>query len=156
MAGECFGMATEAWCLYWKGSIKSMSFTERFFGGMRFSEIIPAVLVALVLVGCHSSPPSRSTTPRGVTDAEHAEWPRTVDEDVTRILAGMKDSEREKLAETRKEDLIAFHHGWGTGIRNEFGLWLGNTNLLADCQAQHPDDAAMVIIEVVWEKLQKP
>jgi hypothetical protein len=68
----------------------------------------------------------------------------------------MKDADRTRIRDTKKEDLISFHHGWGTGIRDEFGLWRGNTNLMTACHADHPDDASMVIIEAVWQKLQKP
>jgi len=60
-----------------------------------------------------------------------------------------------RLGHRPEEQLIRFHHGWGTGIRNEFGLWKGNKELLADCHAEHPDDASMVIIQAVWERLQK-
>lgn len=124
---------------------------------MRFLRAISFAAVALALVGCHNSPPTAGPTTRhAVTEAEHAAWPKTVDEAVTRILADMKDTDKKQVRETKKEDLILFHHGWGTGIRNEFGLWRGNTNLMADCHAQHPDDASMVIIEAVWQKLQKP
>jgi hypothetical protein len=90
------------------------------------------------------------------TEAERAAWPKTVDEAVTRILAGMDDAKKALVRDTKKEDLISFHHGWGTGIRNGFGLWRGNTNLLADCHTEVPDDASMVIIEAVWQRLQKP
>ncbi len=89
------------------------------------------------------------------TQAERAGWPKTVDEAVTRLIDGMDDAERRMIRDTKKDGLIEFHHGWGTGIRNEFGLWKGNTNLLADCHAEHPDDASMVIIRAVWERLQK-
>jgi hypothetical protein len=68
----------------------------------------------------------------------------------------MEKSDKARLRDTKKEDLILFHHGWGTGIRNGFGLWGDNTNLMTDCRAQHPDDASMVIIEAVWQSLQKP
>jgi hypothetical protein len=90
------------------------------------------------------------------TEAERTAWPKTVDEAVTRLLAEMDDADKTGLRDTKKEDLILLHHGWGTGIRNDFGLWRGNTNLMADCHAQHPDDASMVIIKAVWQKLQKP
>jgi hypothetical protein len=66
------------------------------------------------------------------------------------------DEDKRRVRETKKEDLISFHLGWGTGIRNDFGLWRGNTNLLADCHTTVPEDASMVIIEAVWKKLQKP
>jgi hypothetical protein len=90
------------------------------------------------------------------SNAERAGWPKTVDEAVTRILAEMDDADKARVRGTKKEDLIEFHHGWGTGIRNEFGLWKGNTNLLADCHTDTPDTASMVIIEAVWQRLRNP
>jgi len=84
-----------------------------------------------------------------------ASWPSTLDQAVARIIEGMDDTDKKLLRDTKKEDLILVHHGWGTGIRNEFGLWRGNTNLLSDCHAEHPDDASMVVIKAVWERLQK-
>ena len=90
------------------------------------------------------------------TEAERAAWPKTVDEAVTSLLAGMDDADKARVRDTKKEDLILFHHGWGTGIRNDLGLWRGNTNLMADCHTEVPDHASMVIIKAVWQKLQKP
>jgi hypothetical protein len=89
-------------------------------------------------------------------EAERAAWPKTVDGAVTRLISGMSDEDKARVRDTKKEDLILFHHGWGTGIRNEFGLWRGNTNLMADCHTEVPDDASMVIIQAVWQRLQKP
>jgi hypothetical protein len=88
------------------------------------------------------------------TEAEHAAWPKTVEEAVTRILTDMSDADKKGVRDTKKQDLILFHHDWGMGIRNDFGLWRSNTNLIVDCHAAHPDDASMVIIEAVWRKLQ--
>lgn len=84
------------------------------------------------------------------------EWPRTVAEAVDTILHQL-DADPEAVSvikSTPKDDLIKFHHGWGTQIRNDFGLWQGNVILLKDCDKHHPDDASMVIIEAVWERLQ--
>jgi hypothetical protein len=81
-------------------------------------------------------------------------WPITLDQAVTRLLDDMDDAEKKAVRDTKKEDLILFHHGLGTGIRNEFGLWRGNTNLLADCHSENPDGASMVIINAVWQRLQ--
>lgn len=66
----------------------------------------------------------------------------------------MSEADKAKVKASKKEDLILFHHGWGTSIRNEFGLWRGNEELMRDCHADHPDDASMVIIEAVWQRLQ--
>ena len=84
-----------------------------------------------------------------------ASWPSTLDQSVTRLIDEMDEADKKMVRDTRKKDLMFFHHGWGTGIRNEFGLWRGNTNLLADCHAKHPDDASMVIIQEVWQRLQE-
>lgn len=82
-------------------------------------------------------------------------WPRTVEQAVDMILERLPREDRERVKGTPREDLIMFHHGWGTGIRNEFGLWRGNDALLADCGGGHPDDCSMVIIEAAWERLQR-
>ena len=47
-----------------------------------------------------------------------ASWPSTLDQAVTRLLDDMDDTGKKMVRETKKEDLILFHHGWGTGIRN--------------------------------------
>jgi Domain of unknown function (DUF6794) len=115
------------------------------------------VVVAIILVttmlleaGCHSTPRTTSAELR----ARHPQWPLTVNDAVTRILAGMSTENKEKIRATKKDDLILYHHGWGTGIRNEFGLWNGNYSLMSDCHADYPDGASMVIIEAVWQRLQ--
>jgi hypothetical protein len=83
--------------------------------------------------------------------------PRTVDEAVDEIISGLSDDDKALVRGTARGDLIRFHHGWGTGIRNGFGLWGGNTELLASCGSpiMHADDASMVIIEAVWARLQE-
>jgi len=85
------------------------------------------------------------------------EWPVTVDAVVTDILSSMNDENKDILQNTPRDDLILFHHGWGTGIRNYYGLWRGNEDLIRDaCGGEicHPDDASMVIIERTWKALQ--
>jgi hypothetical protein len=84
-------------------------------------------------------------------------WPVTLAEAVADITAGMSEQDKQLLRATKKEDLIQFHHGWGTGIRNGFGLWRGNDKLIRSACGKpcHPDDASMVIIEAVWTAVQK-
>jgi hypothetical protein len=84
-------------------------------------------------------------------------WPTSVAETVTDIVQRLPEKDKEFVRGTKKEDLIKFHHGWGTGIRNYYGLWRGNDKLIVSaCGAPcHPDDASMVIIEAVWTALRK-
>jgi hypothetical protein len=82
------------------------------------------------------------------------DWPATIEEAVDRLLPSISDEDKAIVRDTAEEDLIRFHHGWGTGIRNAFGLWRGNRALLASTGASHPDDASMKIICAVWARLQ--
>ena len=84
------------------------------------------------------------------------DWPTTVDEAVDRILAKLTDAQKDEVRRTPAADLDFLHFGLGTAIRNECGLWEGNTALLAACGSpdMHPDDASDVIVRAVWERLQ--
>jgi hypothetical protein len=84
-------------------------------------------------------------------------WPRTVEEAVTRLSSQMSAEDKAYIATKPEEELIQFHHGWGTSIRNEFGLWRGNTQLLASCGSSDmdPDSASFVIIKATWMKLRQ-
>lgn len=85
------------------------------------------------------------------------QWPTSVEDTVRDIVAGLSAEDKERVRTTKKEDLIRFHHGWGTGIRNHYGLWRGNEKLLVSACGRpcHPDDASMRVIEAVWQALQK-
>lgn len=117
--------------------------------------VLLAVLPAGALAADERKPAETSTDDATKLDEEKQSWPKTVDEAVARILSKMAEKEKQMVRDTPKEELIRFHHGWGTGIRNSFGLWRGNRALMDDCKAKHPDEASMVIIEAVWLRLQK-
>ncbi|MBW6516867.1 MAG: hypothetical protein K0B81_09705 [Candidatus Cloacimonetes bacterium] len=59
------------------------------------------------------------------------------------------------LRETKRDDLIMFHHGAGAWIRNNFGLWQGNKELMESCDALFADSCSEMIIERAWEILQE-
>jgi len=138
------------------------------------------VLSALNAAGCKkkegSEPASSSTAPAateedsgsstpapqessGAEEAEEKEasvtLPSTIDEAVDFILSEMNEKDKRTIMETPRDDLIKYHMGFGTAIRNKLGLWSGNTKLMKATKKQHPDDASMVIIEALWERLQK-
>ena len=76
---------------------------------------------------------------------------------VADIVAKLDDVSRAKLRGLKKDDLYLHHHGWGTSIRNRYGLW-SDGPLLKRCAARagrgefiHPDSASMLIMEGVWE-----
>ena len=104
----------------------------------------------------------------GPEDAKIVEgWPKTCDAAVDRILGALDKTSVADLKKVKQEDLIAYHHGWGTGIRNDFGLWGGNTELAVSCtknsvlgiksslfRPPHPDDVSQEIINRVWLAVQ--
>jgi len=84
--------------------------------------------------------------------------PRNVDRVVERIVRNIEPQFREKLLETKREDLVQFQVGWGTGIRNSLCLEAGNNDQLlrSACKGErcHPEVASMVIMEAVWDRLE--
>ena len=82
-------------------------------------------------------------------------WPRSLDAAVEKLLTSMSEADKEHLRSMPEHDLISLHMGWAMGIRNDFGLWAGNDELLDSCGSLHPDDASMAIVHAVWERLQR-
>ena len=84
-------------------------------------------------------------------------WPATIDEAVGVVIAALSDDERASIAALEQAELIGLHFGMGAWIRNNLGLWKGNDALMQAIrerdQAVHPDDASIVIVEAVWERL---
>ncbi len=98
------------------------------------------------------------------------QWPKNVEEAVDQLISFMSEENKKTLRNTPEQDLIVFHHDFGTAIRNDFGLWSGNEELLKSCGSRmfpesaydeylammvDPDSASMEIIEAIWRKLQQ-
>jgi hypothetical protein len=83
------------------------------------------------------------------------DFPKTIDDAVDRLLLVYGEEEKAEIRATSKVDLIRFHHTFGQGIRNSFGLWGENTELLATLAPADRcgDNASMIIIEALWSRL---
>ena len=81
--------------------------------------------------------------------------PATLEEAVDSIIASLDVRSRKRLLAIPQDDLVLYHHGWGTRIRSEFGLWGRNERLLADCGSpgMRACDASMVVMNAVWNRL---
>ena len=66
----------------------------------------------------------------------------------------MTEKDKKMLKNTAEEDLVLFHCNWAVNMRNEFGLWDGNDELLELCGESEADGASMAIIKAVWEALE--
>jgi hypothetical protein len=88
-------------------------------------------------------------------------WPKTVDEAVAKLVEGLPLREKTRMANLREMELTSLAFSVGLVIKNEFGLWDGNEELIKSCQLVsgtedlHPDDAAAVIIKELWKKLRE-
>ena len=87
--------------------------------------------------------------------------PRAVDEAVGRLLEELPLRDKTKLGDMDEEDLIELHFSLGVYVRNEFGLWGENRDLMESCRSVsgeaylHEDDAAMVIVTELWERVRE-
>jgi hypothetical protein len=97
--------------------------------------------------------------------------PKTVEAAVHRLLSEMSAHEKEELKQISRERLGVYHFSLGLYIRNNFGLWHENNELIKSCAMAKrksgdcmyddgllfldPDDCSGVIIEALWERLQK-
>jgi len=98
----------------------------------------------------------RSSAPLAELD-RLPEKPRTLEEAVATLRKIVTPENLDRIRGMKKDELIGLHHGFGTFIRNAFGLWRANKELLQSCGGadMHPDSASMVIIEALWTDLQQ-
>lgn len=86
-------------------------------------------------------------------------WPETLDEAVETLLSTLSEEELLDIKNTSEYGLFDFHFTLGAYIRNEFGLWGENRELIRSIFKRDvlvlPDQASMVIIEELWKRLQQ-
>jgi hypothetical protein len=96
-------------------------------------------------------PPTPGSCPRALKPL-----PRNVDRVVERIVKRIEPGFREKLLETKRENLVQFQE-WQSGIRASLCLEAGNNNQLirSACNGElcHPETASIAIMEAVWDRL---
>jgi len=96
-------------------------------------------------------------------------YPKSLDEAVSVLVEKLKSSEKAKIAVMDDDSLLSLHHTIGMWIRNEFGLWSGNHELLNECSGikrpigslvngyhpapVHPDEASYVILCALRDRL---
>ena len=87
--------------------------------------------------------------------------PRSVDEAVEKLISELPLRYTAKIAKMNGRDLSALHGAIGPYIRENFGLWRGNDQLMESCRMLndydylHIDSASMVIMEALWSRLKQ-
>jgi hypothetical protein len=93
---------------------------------------------------------------------KHSEpLPKTVDEAVKRLISEMPLKDKTTIANMAESELSLLHTNIGEYIRNEFGLWSGNKDLMASCcffakkENVNEDEASSIIIRELWKRLRE-
>ena len=81
-------------------------------------------------------------------------WPKTVGAAVDILLKEIPDSSKQIIKDTPEDSLGKYHLTLGMSIRNNFGLWRGNSLLLLSSGCPMPDCCSTIIIKRLWKKLQ--
>lgn len=96
-------------------------------------------------------------------------WPKvdkflTNEEVADKVYAGLSDVDKNTISEVATaEDMISFHHGVGTNIRNEFHMWhpdnpYSNNNAKPNVYGvvdhpDFPDQRSHEVLKLVWKKV---
>ena len=90
---------------------------------------------------------------------QSAPLPKTVDEAVKRLTSEMTLKDKTIIANMTETELSLLHANLGEYIRNEFGLWSNNQDLMASCrffarkEKIHEHEASSIIIRELWKRL---
>ena len=87
--------------------------------------------------------------------------PKTVEEALDRLMAKLSLKEKVNIAKMDKLDLDVLSSAIGPYIRDEFGLFEGNKQLLESCRILsgrdqlHMDVVPVIIIRLLWARLRR-
>ena len=87
--------------------------------------------------------------------------PKTVDQAVERLISEMAFKDKSTIANMAEIELSVLHKTTGEYIRNAFGLWSGNKDLMTSCcffakrDKISEDEASSIIIRELWKRLRE-
>jgi len=87
--------------------------------------------------------------------------PRTVNEAVDDLILKLPLKDKVTISNMAEQELLSLHFSLGNFIRNKYGLWNGNEELISNCRfllkkdTIHEDEVSSLIIKELWEKLRK-
>jgi hypothetical protein len=97
----------------------------------------------------------------GGTDMIAWNYPQTVEEAVEQLISEMPLKDRVFVAGLDPKQLFLVEISLGSYVRQNFGLWTGNTALIDSCRAYSghrsltADQGAAVILEALWKTLRE-
>lgn len=117
-----------------------------------------AFYLGFVKSGLH---PRNGEAPLQVSAEGQKTYPKSVKEAVERLKDALPLKDRTLMANMQIDELEHLHSGLGEYIKQNFGLYAGNTPLLQSCAESGrlvhplPDEACRVILRTLWEDLHK-
>lgn len=113
---------------------------------------MPAVMAVVVLVSATLA--SQSGRQSGKLQPP-ANPPRTVDEAVVTLKTkSLKPKDLDWILRNPQEEVVTtLYRPFGTGVRNEFGLWGSNQELRDSCGTNDPEGCSVVILRRLWESV---
>ncbi len=86
------------------------------------------------------------------------QYPKSIKEAVGCLSSELSEKDKQAIRNIPEQELSLLHVNLGNYIRNEFGLWGNNEELLKACcpddSLRNADDASMVIMRALWWALQ--
>ena len=81
--------------------------------------------------------------------------PRNIDECVAELKKILEPEQIEKIAADEERKMIMYHHGLGTFLRNNWGLWSDSrlAKYFRDLGVSHPDSMSGIILTSFWRHL---
>jgi hypothetical protein len=79
--------------------------------------------------------------------------PKNIEEAVSIVMDAMSNNQKKHLHQTREENLIDEHFGFGLWVRNFLGHWVPTTD--GGGYPTNPDDISGDITRIVWKKLRQ-
>ena len=124
---------------------------------------ITAILEGALLLDIANTPSGSNIANLSIDDYLHklSVLPKTVDDAVNQIISDMTLDEKVRMANLDKEELRVITYSLSIFIRNQFFRKDENKGLFKSCRAVsdnknlNESEAALVIIEKLWEKLRK-
>lgn len=81
--------------------------------------------------------------------------PKDLDDCFAQLEKRLSKETVAKMKGGPEKDMVLYHHGFGTWLRNRWGLWKGSrlSKWFNDRGIQHPDDMSGIILRSFWRHL---
>jgi len=118
--------------------------------------ILASTSLALFLSACATTNTKNSGEPRKDATSKTGYYiPRDLDDALVELDRIMGTKGHGEVMTTTEDGMIKYHHGLGTWLRNNWGLWggLSLAQYFNQLGIHHPDDMSGIILHSYWRKL---